>query len=121
MEDFNKFADFPAPLTVCDREGVVLFMNEASRRQFAKDGGSSLLGKNLLDCHSSASRKLIMEMIESGKSNTYSIEKGGKKKLVYQAPWYGTSRTGERVLGGLIEISISLPEGMRNIVRDASE
>ena len=121
MDDFNKYANFPAPVTVCDKQGVVIFMNDASRRQFANDGGQSLLGKNLLDCHSSASKKMIMDMIESGKSNTYTVEKAGKKKLVYQAPWYGSSRSGERVLGGLIEISIELPEGMRHIVRDPSE
>ena len=35
-------------VTVCDTEGVILYMNEKACRTFAKHG--SLIGKNLFDC-----------------------------------------------------------------------
>ena len=36
-------------VTVCDTEGVILYMNEKACRTFAKHG--NLIGKNLFDCH----------------------------------------------------------------------
>ena len=37
---------------VCDTEGIIIYMNEAAIRNYAKDGGAALIGKNLMDCHS---------------------------------------------------------------------
>jgi len=36
-------------ITVCDRQGAIIEMNEASVQNFAKQGGASLCGSSLLD------------------------------------------------------------------------
>ena len=36
-------------VTVCDTEGVILYMNEKARATFAQHG--DLIGRNLFDCH----------------------------------------------------------------------
>jgi transcriptional regulator with PAS, ATPase and Fis domain len=113
MQDLSAYMNLPSPVTVCDAQGIVLFMNPASIRQFEKDGGAGLIGKNLFDCHAPASARMMREMIESGSSNVYTVEKKGKKKFVYQTPWRGD----DGKVGGLVEISVELPENMPHIVR----
>lgn len=103
---------FPAAITVCDRDGVILDMNEKACATFAADGGASLIGKNLFDCHNPHSVQVIKEMLATGKNNVYTIEKNGVRKLIYQQPWY---RDGE--LGGLVELSLELPAEMPHHVR----
>jgi DUF438 domain-containing protein len=100
------------PVTVCDKEGILVYMNEASIRQFSDYGGDQLLGQNLLDCHPGDSRAKVEALLQSGASNTYTIEKHGVKKLIHQSPWFENG-----VFGGLIEIAIPLPEGMPHFVR----
>jgi transcriptional regulator with PAS, ATPase and Fis domain len=94
-------------ITVCDRDGIILYMNEKSAATFAADGGRALIGKNLMACHPEPARQKIVRILESRQANNYTIEKNGVKKLIHQAPWY---RNGE--LGGLVEFSIVLPADM---------
>jgi hypothetical protein len=103
----------PGAVTICDKRGVVLEMNEAAHRNFAKDGGRALIGRNLLDCHPEPARSKLLQILETGATNVYTVEKGGVKKLVHQAAWY---RDGE--MGGLIEISLVLPRDVPHFVRD---
>lgn len=105
----------PGAVTICDERGVVLEMNEAAARNYAKDGGRALIGRSLLDCHPEPARSKLTRLLETGATNVYTVEKGGAKKLVYQAPWF---RDGE--LGGLIEISLALPRDMPHFVRDVT-
>ena len=42
---------FLGAITVCDRDGIVVYMNDLSKTQFDSDGGESLVGKCLIDCH----------------------------------------------------------------------
>lgn len=106
--------ELPASVTVCDRTGVITEMNDRACATFAEDGGSSLIGRNVLDCHPEPARTQLAELLQSGRSNCYTIEKGGKRKLIFQSPWY---EKGE--YSGLVEISIPLPENMPHFVRDA--
>jgi len=71
------------------------------------DGGAGLIGKNLLDCHPGLAREKVFELLKAGSTNSYTIEKGGTRKLIYHSPWFegGTYR-------GLVEISIPIPEQM---------
>jgi hypothetical protein len=105
--------EFPAPVTVCDRDGVVLLMNHAAQRAFAHYGGAELVGQNLIECHSEESKPKLRHLLEHGLANTYTIEKHGSKKLIFQAPW---SRDG--VYQGLVEITIELPAHLPHFVRD---
>ena len=88
MSDHAWVREFPGAITVCDREGVILEMNEKAVAVFAADGGAALLGRNVLDCHPEPARSRLVALLESGQTNAYTIEKNGVKKLIYQAPWY---------------------------------
>ena len=87
-------------------------MNDRSAQTFADDGGLELIGKSLLDCHPEPARSKIKEMLEKQQSNIYTIEKKGKKKLIYQSPWY---REGK--FAGLVELSLEIPFEMPNFIR----
>ncbi|MCM1221906.1 MAG: PAS domain-containing protein [Lachnospiraceae bacterium] len=97
-------------VTVCDDNGVILYMNEKSRETFAKHG--DLIGKNLFDCHNESSKAKIRHMLATGESNSYTISKGGLKKMIYQTPW---RRDGK--IAGMVEISMAIPEEMPHYVR----
>jgi transcriptional regulator with PAS, ATPase and Fis domain len=101
-----------AAVTVCDREGTIIFMNERSARTFAADGGKALLGKKLWDCHPEAAREKIRRLMAAGTGNSYTIEKNGVRKMVHQAPW---RENGE--LAGLVEISLVVPRDLPHFVR----
>jgi transcriptional regulator with PAS, ATPase and Fis domain len=96
--------EFPASITVCDRRGTILEMNDRSATTFARDGGRSLIGRSVLDCHPEPARGKLEKNLNEHLTNCYTIERNGVKKLVYQAPWYegGECR-------GLVELIIELP------------
>jgi len=100
-------------VTVCDRDGIILYMNDRAEATFQADGGRGLVGKSLWDCHPEPAREKIRRIMKTGQSNSYTIEKGGVKKLIHQVPWY---RGGN--MGGLVEFSIVIPAGLPHFVRD---
>jgi len=104
--------EFNSAVTVCDVNGIVLYMNNKAARTFDKDGGKSLIGKSLFDCHSPRSGEIIRDLIANNKKNVYTIEKNGVKKLIYQAPWYENGK-----VMGLVEISHEIPFDMPHFVR----
>jgi transcriptional regulator with PAS, ATPase and Fis domain len=97
---------------VSDAQGKIIYMNEKALAHYEKDGGISLIGKDLLECHNETSRKKIMEIMTSGQKNVYTIEKRGQKKLIYQSPWF---RDGE--FRGIIELSLVIPVEMPHFLR----
>ena len=97
-------------VTVCDTEGVILYMNEKARATFAQHG--DLIGRNLFDCHNERSRETIRRMLASGGTNAYTIEKQGVRKRIYQTAW---RERGE--IRGLVEISMELPDEMPHYIR----
>jgi len=104
--------DYPYAVTVCDTEGVILYMNRKAESTFTNEGGAALIGTNMFECHSPASQKKIREMLTNGTSNTYTIEKKGQKKLIHQAPWFEDGK-----VAGLVELSIVLPKEMPHFIR----
>jgi transcriptional regulator with PAS, ATPase and Fis domain len=103
---YPRWADeFNGAVTICNRQGIIVYMNRQSETQFAKYGGKKLLGKSLIDCHPEPSRTQLLEMLEKPTENKYIFEKNGKKKLVVQSPWIENSR-----FMGVVEISVYLPE-----------
>jgi transcriptional regulator with PAS, ATPase and Fis domain len=104
---------FPGAVTVCDAEGRIIEMNERSIEVFAADGGAKLIGANVLDCHPEPSRSKLAGMMAERRTNVYTIQKNGKKKLIYQAPWY---RDG--VYAGFIELSLEIPWDLPHFNRD---
>ena len=116
MPDVSWTKELPADITVCDAQGIILDLNDNAAETFAKDGGRALIGKNLLDCHPEPARTRLKGLLASGQSNAYTIEKGGKRRLVYQSPWY---ENGE--YRGLVELSLPLPDPLPHFVRDSTE
>ncbi len=110
MENFNWAEELSCAVTVCDKEANVVYQNSKSLKIFKNYG--DLLGKNLKDCHGEKSWNMILDMLESGKSNTYTIDKKGAKKMIHQTPWYNNG-----ILMGLVELSIELPEEMPHFIR----
>jgi transcriptional regulator with PAS, ATPase and Fis domain len=98
--------------TVCDRQGMCLYLNDQAARLFAKDGGRSLVGKSLLDCHPEPARALFAAQLATPAPNTYTIEKGGKRKMINQLPWFQ-----DGVFSGVVELSFELPASVPHFVR----
>ncbi len=98
------YKEFPGAVTVCDREGIILEMNDQSAKLFADNGERALIGKSVYDCHPEAARKKLAALIDQETVNVYTIEKKGVKKLIYQAPWY---QEGE--YAGFVELALEIP------------
>jgi hypothetical protein len=103
---------FPGAITVCDTEGVILEMNDRAIDVFKEDGGTALVGTNLLDCHPEPARSQVTSMLREQKANHYTIEKRGVKKLIYQVPWYNKG-----VYAGFVELSLPIPFDMPHFLR----
>ena len=97
-------------ITVCDAQGIIVYMNDKAKETFAKHG--DLIGHNLFDCHSAASQEKIKEMLATGHSNAYTIEKQGVKKMIYQPPWRVDGK-----ICGMVEISMVIPDEMPHYIR----
>ena len=97
-------------ITVCDMDGVILYMNDRAKETFASHG--DLIGKNLFECHSEESKAKIRHMLATGESNAYTISKNGLRKVIYQTPW---RRDGE--IAGMAEISMAVLEEMPHYIR----
>lgn len=109
----NWMDEFGAAITVVDNNFVVLYMNSKAISAFEKYGGRELLGKGLKDCHNERSMAIMCNILETGEPHTYTIEKGGIKKLVHQAPWKK-----DGAIAGLVELSIEIPWELEHFVRD---
>ncbi len=104
--------EFPVAITVCDRDGIITEMNDKAIRTFAAYGGKELIGKSLYDYHPAHCNDKIRQMLLTGETNAYTIEKNGIKKLIYQQP---LKENGE--ICGVVEMSLELPEEMPHHVR----
>lgn len=103
--DAKSWADeMDVQVTVCDINGMVVYMNRASIMGFIKYGGADLIGKSLLDCHNFKSQEKIKEMLEYPHVNSYIVNKDNEKRMIHQMPWL---EDGEHK--GIIELSFMLP------------
>jgi hypothetical protein len=65
-----------------------------------------------MGCHNDRSKEIIRQLLATGGSNAYTIEKEGLRKMIYQTAW--------RIDGsvaGLVEISMVIPADMPHYVR----
>jgi transcriptional regulator with PAS, ATPase and Fis domain len=104
--------EFPAAVTVCDAEGIILALNQRSAQSFAAEGGRQLIGSNALDCHPEPARSKLAEMLASGQNNIYTVERNGVRKLVYQSPWYQDGQ-----YAGFVELILEIPWQMPHFLR----
>ena len=104
MNELDWIKEFPAAVTVCDKDGILLEMNNKAALGYEKDGGRALIGSNVLDCHPEPARSKTRALLASGEKNIYTIEKNGVRKLLYQSPWYIEGR-----YAGFVELSLEIP------------
>jgi len=89
-------------ITVCDLQGQVIFMNEQSRATFDREG-RTMLGQNLMPCHSTASQQKIRHMLATDTTNCYTIDKQRSEKDDLSDPmamprasmWHGRNFDGD--------------------------
>jgi hypothetical protein len=105
--------ELPFAITVCDRNGKILEMNNKSVVTFEKYGGTKLLGQSLFECHPGDSGEKLAALLSLGKTNCYTIEKAGIRKMIYQSPWF---RDGFYM--GFVELSFELPGEVPHFVRN---
>jgi DUF438 domain-containing protein len=110
--EFEWVKEFGGAVTVCDTNGTILYMNDKSIATFIKHGEESLIGRNIFECHPPVAQEILRNLMKEQKTNAYTIEKKGKKKLIYQSPWY---ENGEYM--GFVEISLEIPFEMVNKIR----
>jgi len=113
MSEHLWVKNFPGAITVCDTEGIILEMNQAACEVFRQDGGEKLVGSNLFECHPEKARLQLEDLMEKQQANVYTIEKHGKKKLIYQTPWYRDGR-----YAGFIELALVIPIEMPHFIRE---
>lgn len=113
MNGHDWIKGFAGAVTVCDTEGRILEMNDKSREVFAAHGGAALVGTNVLDCHPEPSRSKLAAMMRERRENVYTIKKNGRKKLIYQTPWY---RDG--AYAGFVELALEIPWDLPHFDRD---
>lgn len=101
-------------VTVVDTDCRIIYMNERSRQTFAARGGAELMGHNIMDYHNERSRSIIMRLLDVGGTNAYTIRKDGMRKMIYQTTWHKADGS----LGGLVELSMVIPEEMPHYVRN---
>lgn len=110
--EINWTKEFISAVTICDVEGKIIYMNDKAASMFSKSGGYELIGKSLFECHNERSNDIIKDLIQSGKTNSYTIEKEGIKKLIFQSPWYENGK-----VMGLVEISHEIPFDLPHHIR----
>ncbi len=106
MDAMAKWGEeVPFPITICDKEGIIVAMNQQSIEQFAEDGGAELIGKSLLDCHPEPARIKLVKLLKDKTVNTYISSSGNRKSLIHEAPWFVNGE-----YQGFVEISIDVTD-----------
>ena len=72
----------------------------------------NLVGKSLIPCHNENSRAIIAKLLETGGTNSYTIQKNALKKMIYQTAWKE-----DGVVAGLVEISMIIPDELPHYIR----
>lgn len=89
--------EYPGAITVCDAQGIILYMNRKAVKVLVGEG-PSVIGKNVLDCHPEPARSKLAEMLKTQTPNSYTIEKKRHQKidpsvaLVSKRPVHGFRR-----------------------------
>lgn len=108
----NWIKEFTGAVTLCDDKGIIIYMNDKAIKTFENDGGSKLIGSDILGCHPEPSKTTLKKLIRERRVNVYTVEKNGLKKLIYQSPVYDNG-----VYSGFIELSLEIPFELPNFIR----
>ena len=105
MNQLDYLKGLNLAITISAKDGEILYQNDSSI-----EVNGDARGRDLMKCHNERSQQIIRHLLDDDATNVYTISKKGKKKLIYQAPWYEVDD--RQVVGGLIEFSIFLPDDM---------
>lgn len=109
----NWLKEIDIAVTLCDKSGKIVYMNDKSVNTFINDGGENLIGTDVLKCHPEPSRTLLSEMLQNETKNVYTISKGCFKKMILQIPY--------RIKGeysGFAEFSFEIPFELNHFIRE---
>lgn len=113
MDSNSWYKVFPGAITVTDKDGTIIKMNDASAELFEADGGYEIMGRNAITCHPQPTQEKVRKIYETQSYNIYSITKNGEKRLVYQAPYFVDGE-----FSGIVELYLKLPEDIPHFDRD---
>ena len=65
-----------------------------------------------MDCHPEPARTKVKDLLANPRMNSYTIEKNGVKKMIYQTPWFEAGK-----FKGFVELSMEIPFEMPHFVR----
>ena len=111
-KDFDWAEGMACSVTAADKDGVIRYMNRRAREQYKKHG--DLVGKSLYDCHGERAAGIIRRLLAEGGTNTYTIEKHGVRKMIYQTAC--TAADGR--VEGIVEVSMVIPEELPHYKRN---
>lgn len=106
MQENHWVKHFPASIMAADVQGIITDMNDRCTESYEKDGGYALLGQNAIDCHKGATQEKARRLWDEQALNVYTITRNGRKKLIYQAPYFV-----DGAFAGMVEMSLPLPDG----------
>ncbi|MCD6355940.1 MAG: hypothetical protein J7L66_01535 [Anaerolineaceae bacterium] len=112
MDKKDWFKILPIGIMISNAEGTILEMNDKCVENYSGAGGNALLGKNAITCHQGASLEKVKKLYNHPFLNVYTINKKGKKKLIYQCPYFIDSE-----FAGMIELSLPIPEDIPHFNR----
>lgn len=112
MAEHEWVHEFPGAVIVCDEAGRITELNDRAARSYESEGGRALIGKDLLACHPEPARTKLSALMAERRTNVYTIEKNGLRKLVFQAPWFREGR-----YAGFVEIVFEVPAEIPHFVR----
>lgn len=104
--------EFSGAITVCNKRGIIIAMNDKAIKTFIKYGGKKLIGTNVMRCHPEPARRKLRTLIKHETVNCYTITKQGIKKLIYQSPWY---KKGKYM--GFVEVALTMPSPLPHFIR----
>jgi transcriptional regulator with PAS, ATPase and Fis domain len=104
MAGFEWLEGMNIAVTVCDTEGVGLYLNEQAAEVFKREGGKALVGKNLLDCHPEPGRAKMLALLKGQRAHTYIMKRNGRRRLLHSVPWFKEGK-----FAGLVEIAFDVP------------
>jgi transcriptional regulator with PAS, ATPase and Fis domain len=110
MDNWTK--EFNGAITICDEKGIIVYMNDKAIKTFENDGGEKLIGTGILDCHPEPSKTALKNLMDERKTNCYTIEKNGVKKLIYQTPSFSGGK-----YSGFIEFTVEIPFDFPHFIR----
>lgn len=102
----------PDAIVVCDKEGKLIVMNEKAAKIFEPNGGKTLLGKSMFNCHPESIQPKVKALLANPRTITYTDEVNGAKQLIHMNPWYK-----DGAYGGMVEMILDVPLEIPNNVK----